>query len=88
VQVKKNYFRDITRKHLKIARILLDLDQKQVCKELKISLPTLTNLERSDVYLENSRLSTIKKITEFYEKNGIVFIFSYKDGGDGVKKLN
>lgn len=87
MQEKKYNIRHITRKHLKLARLIIDMEQTDVVTELGISIATMTNLERADHFIEKARASTIKKLVNFYESKGVVFFTESVDGGDGVKRV-
>ena len=71
--------------HFRLARNCLKISQKEVEKATKISVPTVCRMEIEDREVEKAKFSTIRKLVEFYQNLGVIFLFEEGGlGGDGV----
>ncbi|MBF0246821.1 MAG: helix-turn-helix transcriptional regulator [Alphaproteobacteria bacterium] len=76
----------ISARQLKAARLLADLDQRQLAERSGVSLPTIQRMEK--LGLERSSAGNVEKVRMALEGAGIVFIESgaaSPGGGEGVR---
>ena len=64
------YLINVTPEQLQLARNILKLTQQDVCKEIKISIPSYRAIEAGQ---SDPKLSNFKKIVTFYTERNIQF---------------
>lgn len=70
---------------LRAARAYLGLSQTEVAAEAGISLPTLKRLESEASGPQRANLSNVEAVVNVYANKGIQFLFTDRDGAEGIQ---
>lgn len=70
--------------HIKLARVCLNWDQKDLAKKAGLSDQTIRRMETSEGPVRGT-YENVQKVRRTLERAGVVFIEADTDGGPGVR---